>query len=344
MQLALAEAAAARARVTELEAQASRTRKLAEQAIVSALERETQEAQLAAAEASVSRRRRGSRRRAPRWAARRSTLDKTVIRSPIAGRVGRREVEVGMLVTPATVLFVVGDLEPGRRRRAASPRRCWPRSQTGHAGRDRRRRRWASGRSRRTLSRMSPFLARRQLHHHRRGRRWTTPPAACCPGMFVTADIAYGQSNEATLVPVSALWEDPRSGLLGVYVVERPAGRDRRRDRAPPRSACARCRSGPKAAPPRAWTGVAPGEWVVTIGQHLLAASEHPSARVRTAAWERVLELQARQQEDLLARIPGEAAAAGPHPGRAASADRVVVGETRAAGCRARGRRAPAPP
>jgi hypothetical protein len=47
--------------------------------------------------------------------------------------------------------------------------------------------------------------------------------------------------------------------------------------------------------------GVAPGSWVVTLGQHLVAAAATPQARARAVAWERVLELQSRQQEDLLA-------------------------------------------
>jgi hypothetical protein len=46
--------------------------------------------------------------------------------------------------------------------------------------------------------------------------------------------------------------------------------------------------------------GVEKGEWVVVVGQHLLARDGSPAARVRPARWERVLELQGRQREDLL--------------------------------------------
>jgi hypothetical protein len=46
--------------------------------------------------------------------------------------------------------------------------------------------------------------------------------------------------------------------------------------------------------------GVAEGEWVVVVGQHLLARDGSTRARVRPARWERVLELQRRQREDLL--------------------------------------------
>jgi hypothetical protein len=52
-------------------------------------------------------------------------------------------------------------------------------------------------------------------------------------------------------------------------------------------------------------SGVADGEWVVTLGQHLLherlqADDDGTTARVRPISWRRVLELQDLQREDLL--------------------------------------------
>jgi hypothetical protein len=47
--------------------------------------------------------------------------------------------------------------------------------------------------------------------------------------------------------------------------------------------------------------GVQPGEWVVVVGQHLLGRQqEGRSARARAIEWDRVLELQQLQREDLL--------------------------------------------
>jgi RND family efflux transporter MFP subunit len=299
VQLALAEAAAARARVTELEAQATRTRKLAEQAIVSDLEKETQEAQLAAARASVRRAAARAQEARATLGARQSTLDRTVIRSPIAGRVGRREIEVGMLVTPATVLFVVGDLGrvvvdlPISEKMLAQVQPGMPVEIGGAALGDRK--------IAASLTRFSPFLST--------GSFTTTgevdldnPDGRLLPGMFVTADIAYAQSQEATLVPVSALWEDPRTGQLGVYVADQRAATATGETGPHP----TRFRSVQIRADGRATAGVEgvnAGEWVVTIGQHLLAGAQQPTARVRTASWDKVLELQARQREHLLARF-----------------------------------------
>lgn len=294
VRLAEAEAAAAHARVAELEAQASRTRKLAERQIVSELERETVEAQLAAAKASVKQSLARIEESRASVGLRRTTLDKTVVRSPIAGRVGRREAEVGLLITPATVLFIVGDLGrvivdvPLTEKMLARVRPGQPVQLRGPALGDKA--------VRATLSRISPFLAA--------GSFSTTgeidvdnPDARLLPGMFLTADIATGESHQATIVPTSALWEDPRTGLLGVYVVERARGDS-------PGPYPAKLRPVEVRAEGRARAGVSgieAGQWVVTLGQHLLASAASPAARVRTVTWERVLDLQSRQQEDLLA-------------------------------------------
>jgi hypothetical protein len=50
-------------------------------------------------------------------------------------------------------------------------------------------------------------------------------------------------------------------------------------------------------------SGVEPGEWVVVVGQHLLASQGHgnaPRARPRAIEWDRILELQRMQRQDLL--------------------------------------------
>ncbi len=190
VRLAEAEAAAARARLAELEASASRTHKLAEQAMVSALEAETEAAQVAAGQAAVKQAQARVDEARASVGMRRSSLDKTVVRSPIAGRVGRREAEQGMLVTPATVLFIVGDLDrvivdvPLTEKMLGQVRPGQPVALRGPA--------WGRARPA-TLSRISPFLAAGSFSttgeidvDNRDGR--------LLPGMFVTADIATGES------------------------------------------------------------------------------------------------------------------------------------------------------
>jgi hypothetical protein len=46
--------------------------------------------------------------------------------------------------------------------------------------------------------------------------------------------------------------------------------------------------------------GVQPGEWIVVVGQHLLASEPEPQARLHAIEWDRILELQQLQRQDLL--------------------------------------------
>ena len=289
----------ARAGFLELEAQVVRTRALAEQELVSPLELETLEAQLDGARARVE-------TAEATLEERRAALRETLVRAPVDGRIGRRDAEVGMLVDPATVLFVLGDLgelivevpltegmlayvEEGQTVRigaAALP-----------------------GPVEASLDRISPFLEEGSFSTS--GEiDLPNPEGRLRPGMFVTVDVLYGESEEATLVPVSALWEDPASGTLGLYVVEMEGVAEATGGQSgePPGELSPEARPvdfrpvevravGRGAA---GVAGLAPGEWVVIVGQHLLSRDEASAARVRPASWERVERLQGLQREDLL--------------------------------------------
>ncbi len=311
VRLAQAGAAAASARVAELEARVTRTRALAEQQLVSAQELETLEAQLDATRANADEA--GARVEQARATVeeRRSALAKTEVRAPVAGRLGERGAEVGMRVDPSTVLFVVGDLGELiievnlTETMLARVEEGQPVVIAGRAT--------AGEPMRAELSRISPFFAEESFTtvaeidvDNREG--WLRP------GMFVTVRILVGESRRATLVPVSALWEDPASGERGVFVVREAPGLEE------PRTVVFRrvevLAEGRGAA---GVTGIEEGAWVVTVGQHLLGAELRAAAvageaapasdrlsgrtaeaRVRAVSWERVLELQDLQDEDLL--------------------------------------------
>lgn len=308
VQLEASAAAAARARVAELEAQVKRSRTLAERALVSPLEVEIQEAQLLGARAAVEQSL--ARVELARASAdeRRAALERAVVRAPVPGRLGRRRVEVGTLVTPGALLFELGDLErvivevPLTAEMLAYVAEGQPALISGAA--------LGEAPLRARVARISPFLGAGSLS--------TTaeidaenPAGRLYPGMFVTVDVLYGESEEATLVPTSALYEDPFTGSRGVYVVAWPdapaadaAGGAIGGAPAPisTRSYSATLRDVEVLAEGRAMVGVrdlAPGEWVVVLGQHLLGRSGG-AARVRATSWERVLDLQARHREELL--------------------------------------------
>jgi RND family efflux transporter MFP subunit len=322
VRLVEAAAAAAEARVAELEARAGRSRALAAEELISAQELEILEAQLDALRASaVEAQARVEQARATAEE-RRSALAKTVVRSPVAGRVGERQVEVGMLVDPSTVLFVAGDLdeltvevtlaeEMLGRLEEGLPVVIEPRGAAGEP--------LAA-----ELSRISPFLAQEsfttvgEIDLDNRG-------GSLRPGMFVNVRLRVGESDRAVLVPVAAIWRHPASGERGVFVIEEAAGletpagdepADQAGDPSHPARAVAfrRVEVVAEGAGAAGVEGIDAGAWVVTVGQHLLASAPDGeegtatgadggpprAARVRPVSWERVLALQALQDEDLL--------------------------------------------
>lgn len=288
----------ARARVAELEAQLQRTRALVERRLVTPLELDVLQAQRDGAQAEAEQATARVEQARAVAGERRTSLERLVVRAPIEGRVGLRRVEVGSRVDPSTPLFELGDLSSvvvavpladfaltrvrvGQPATISAPALGDPPLAA-------------------TLTRLSPFLAQGSFsatgeldleNAHGRLR----------PGMFVTVDLVCGESERATLVPLAALWEDPSSGAQGVFVVELPPDTP---VEAPLSSAAVPVALRPVEVRARGRAsvgvrGVDPGAWVVTIGQHLLGR-EARRARVRPAAWERVMDLQARQREDLL--------------------------------------------
>jgi RND family efflux transporter MFP subunit len=243
-----------------------------------------------------------------------------LVRSPIAGRVGQRNAEVGMRVDEQTALFTVGRLEqvrvevPVTQEILARVKRG-QRVEIGVQGR-------GAPPIEAEVSRISPFLA---AGSYSAEVEIDVPNAdgTLVSGMFVTADIFYGESEEATLVPASAVYDHPTTGEVGVYLAaDVPAGAGAERAPEPVLTAAdqaagtgGEARPAPvplrfqaveivaEGAQTTGIRGVAAGAWVVVVGQHLLAAQTGegpPQGRVRRIAWDRILELQRLQRDDLL--------------------------------------------
>ena len=335
LRLAEASAAEARASVAELEARARRSRALAEEDLIPQVDLETLEAQLDGARARAAQA--DARVEQTRAAVdeRRSALSKTVVRAPITGRVGRRDAEVGMLVDPGTTLFMIGDFDdlivevPITEEmlgylREGMPVLVHPRGGEPAGGPDGAPRRRAPIEE--ELSRISPFLE--QESFSTRGEidldnSALPPERRLRPGMFVTVEVLYGQSERATLVPATALWEDPRTSIRGIYVVRGLSGA------APPGEPgelseetypveFRRVEVLAEGKGRLGVSGIEEDEWVVTVGQQLLsgageglvgeaqgggegeAAPAETGVRVRPTTWDRVLALQSLQREDVL--------------------------------------------
>ncbi len=244
-----------------------------------------------------------------------------IVRAPIAGRVGQRNAEVGMRVDEQTALFTVGRLEqvrvevPVTQGILADVKRG-QRVEIGVQGS-------TAPPIVSAVSRISPFLAAGSYSAEVE-IDVPNPAGALVPGMFVTVDIYYGESEEATLVPASAIYDHPTTGEVGVYLAtDMPPGAVAQdapvpvlttsagqaggvRDEERPAATALRFQAVEivaEGAQTTGISGVAAGTWVVVVGQHLLSAQTGdgpPQGRVRRIAWDRILELQRLQRDDLL--------------------------------------------
>jgi HlyD family secretion protein len=317
-----ANALEATARVDEVEAQVVRARALAANGLTSALELETLEAQLAAVRAGAGQAEAQVARARADLQERRAALAKATVGAPSSGVVGQRDAEVGMVVGPSSTLFVLGDLadlivelpltqEMLGEVEVGSPVEITARGRSGEP-------------LVAEISRISPFL---EAGSFSTTAEIDVPGASGLrPGMFVTVRVLVGASETATLVPSSALWEDPRTGDWTVFVVtdadglveaDGPGGEIPEPPRSVVRRPVTRVAEGRGRT---AVSGLDDGEWVVTVGQQLLQdrldeGGATVAARVRPTSWARVLELQGLQREDLLLRFLAKQRAVAQHFG-----------------------------
>ena len=302
----------ARATVDDLERRFERSESLARDNYISQEEFESLKtglasarAELAAAEAQVS-------RAGGALGESQESVRQTVVRAPIDGTVGRRNAEVGMFVSGSTPLFTIGRLE-NMEVDVPITQEMLTRIRAGQTAEIRS---GSIGDSviRAEVSRVSPFIepgsfsAELQIDVD-------NASGALLPGMFVTVDVLYGESREATLVPKSAIWEDPATGAVGVYtapsiglevpLVMPEEGSDETPPMTPPTPAeFQRVEVLAEGRHVVGVEGIEPGDWVIVVGQHLVAGGNPnegpPQARVRPIRWERLLDLQGLQREDML--------------------------------------------
>jgi len=298
----------AEARLRELEAQYKRTRTLAEKNLSSELEIETLEAQMESARADVELAQAQLEQSESNLEEQEEILSRTIIRAPVSGSVGQRNAEVGMQVGPNTRLFTIGNLGNLRVEviLTESMLNNVDIGQTAEIivpGEDDR-----PQILRAELSRISPFLnpvarsteAEIDISNERELLR---------PGMFVAVDILYGESEQATILPTSALYTNPNTGQEGIFVATSLGSEIEPVDNTDPDTPAplteptdVQFQSVEVIARGRmeiAVTDVQPGEWIVTIGQQLLSVGRN-QARVRTSSWDRILTMQGLQRQDLL--------------------------------------------
>lgn len=303
----------ARARLVELEAAFRRTDLLVEEGLASRQEYEALEAQVASAKASIRLAEAQMGQSSSSIEETKTILSKAVVRAPIDGTLGQRNAEVGMQVTPGTELFTIGNLERLRVQvvltasvlsdvKVGQNVRLFARSSSARP----------QGILEAGISRISPFLdpVTRSTDAEIDIRNGA---AFLRPGMSVDVELIYGESDQTTLVPSSAVYRDPESGQEGVYLMPsfdpRLPTEEEQTLEFPPLSEPAVVEFRPieivaEGRMEVGVKGVSPGDWVVTVGQDLLSAGRG-EAVVRVSSWDRIFALQKMQREDLLREVLG---------------------------------------
>lgn len=237
---------------------------------------------------------------------RQQQLEQTEIRAPVSGLIGLRNAEVGMQVNPNMRLFVLGN--PNETIVEVSLTESMldyiKQGQDVRILSDRSDEFFLSAQ----LNRISPFLDP-VTHSTTAEIEIRNASSFLMPGMFVQVDVLYGNSDQATLIPVSALFKHPITGEQGVYIAKSIGTEIQPAEEVKPNSlppltepTDVEFRQVDVLARGRMKAGVnniSPGDWIITVGQDRLTGGVE-QAKIRTVSWERVLTLQELQQEDIL--------------------------------------------
>ena len=304
-QIAQAQLKQAEARLNELQAELKRTETLAAQELASETELETARTLAVSAEADVALAQARLEQAQATAEERKETLSQTLVRAAISGTVGNRNAEVGMLVNGSTRLFSLGQLDNVRVEviltdKMLSYLREGQRVEINNQN-------IAAGVLNASLSRISPFL--NPVSHSTEAEiDLENTNGSLIPGMFVTVDVFYGESEQATLVPLSALYENPTTGETGVYVTEASFNEEaivtKQSDKSIGLSEPVDFKFVPveviaKGRMEAGINGIEKDKWIITLGQNLLGGDEG-KARVRPVNWTWVEKLQVLKREDLM--------------------------------------------
>ncbi len=297
----------AKAQLSTLEAQYKRIQALAEKDLSSELELEQINAEKISAEADVELAEAQVEQSAALVDERKNQLTKTLIKAPVTGTIGQRNAQPGMQASASTPLFMIGDLSKLRveilltesmlnKIKVGQTAAISVTDQNGEIV-------TING----ELSRISPFL--NEITRSTEAEiDINNQNGLLNPGMYVPVDIFYGESQQATLIPTSAIFIDPNTGTEGIYIANSIGSEIKPVSDS---SSGVSSLTSPtdvtfqeidviaRGKMEVAVNGLESGKWVVTLGQNLLSEGRE-QARVKTIPWEHVIRLQQMQREDLL--------------------------------------------
>ncbi len=233
-------------------------------------------------------------------------FDNSVVRAPINGFIGLRTVEVGQNINTGTRLFEIGDLSEMTIQVSLNEGMLSyiEEGQTVNITS----RAFGDNFVEAQLTRISPFL--NPVTNATEAEIVVPNDAGLLrSGMFVTIDILYGESSQAVLVPNTAIYRNPNDGRRGVFIAEASSinelefvDEERPEIIGPVPMRFVPVEIVAQGRQVSGIDGINSGDYVVTIGQNLLASGRE-SARLRVIEWDRVIRLQELQSRDLLEMI-----------------------------------------
>lgn len=300
----------AKAQLSSVETQYKRIQTLADKDLSSELELEQINAEKISAEADVELAEAQVEQSQALVDERKNQLTKTLIKAPVNGTIGQRNAQPGMQASASNPLFMIGDLSKLRveivltesmlnQIKVGQTATISVIDQNGDP---------VTLTSQ--LSRISPFL--NEITRSTEAEiDINNQDGLLNPGMYVPVDIFYGESQQATLIPTSAIFIDPNTGTEGIYTANSIGSEI---EPVSDTSSGVSSLTAPtdvtfqeidiiaRGKMEVAVNGLESGKWVVTLGQNLLSEGKK-QARVKTIPWEHVLRLQNMQREDLLNEI-----------------------------------------
>ena len=311
LKIAEARVRQAQANLARMQASLKRTKAIVDRGLGTQEELDTATADAASAEADLDLANAQRDQAASFVEEKQDDLADTIIRAPIDGVVGGRNAEVGQQANTSTALFTIGDINSMQVDiiltqkmlgyiKTGTPVSIYTDTDPGD-------------KIQAHITRISPYL--HPVSHTTSAEiHIDENDGMLRPGMFVTVDVLYGQSEQAPLVPNSALYLHPRNGREGVFVASvqeaAPDPEEQGKTRFNPAlyndplgpvsvrfvpvDVIARGRSSSGVR------GIEKGDWVVTIGHNLLRSEETQKAVVQPTPWDHILDLQQMQSRDLL--------------------------------------------
>ncbi|MBN2424757.1 MAG: efflux RND transporter periplasmic adaptor subunit [Calditrichaceae bacterium] len=307
-QIAIAQAKQAEAQLKEIQSQLKRMESLYEKGLASSADLETMQTRAVSAEANLELAEARVEQANATVKEREEEFSETIIRAPVAGSVGNRNAEVGMQVSPNARLFILGNLDNMKIEIVLTDRmlnyiKIGQRTEINAQY-------LSDDILEAPLSRISPFL-HPVTHTTIAEIDVENFNGSLKPGMFVTVDVYYGESEQAALIPLAALYENPVTGTTGVYVCrdtmifEPQSGQSSDKSIAltnPVKFKFIQAEVIARGRMSAGVRGINPDDWVVTTGHNLIGA-ETGDARVHPVNWGWVEKLQNLQSQDLLQEI-----------------------------------------